>query len=443
MKPESWPVAEETHWKTWKFKDIVSDTVEADNLRVRKELAAMQEKFSHHEKLHECVKAELETERAHKATLQKSLDAAYAFIKNTQRDTVKTNKILAAVTRQRDRYKGLLRNYIHNSVDPPDAPSSMSPVCSNTDQVVCSFESSQSLSAAQAILEGDDEEEDNKPPFPGISPHLPYGSSPADSEEMAEQEASDQTSEQKVARKPSGQDFPDLFQKVSIGERLCNDILVCNEYVDAYFTNVQPLAPVLHREAFLRLYRMYGIKAVAVNIGAIYDGSSRDGRAVALICSVLALGAFSLVETRSRTEGQDEDRSELIMLPNFGEALGFYKCCIRLIGYTHDTIETMITYLLMAQFAVLTGDMKGMSIILMLLTYYRGIPEVTERPISGDCYEPHKQTRKYASRGSLRYGFVARSYKSDYFRDGQENVASLQNSSFEHCFGFGSFCEPG
>lgn len=272
---------------------------------------------------------------------------------------------------------------------------------------------------------------------------MPFNSCPADSEEMAEQEAADQTAEQQVARKPSGQDFPDLFQKVSIGERLCNDILLCNEYIDAYFTNIQPLAPVLHREAFLRLYRMYGMKAVAVNIGAIYDGSSRDGRAVALICSVLALGAFSLVETRSRTEGQDEDRSELIMLPHFGEALGFYKCCIRLIGYTHDTIETMITYLLMAQFAILTGDMKGTLSILMLLTCRRSISEIAECPISGHCYEPHKQTRKYASRESLRYGFVARCYEPHYVRDGQENVAPVQNSSLKHCFGFGSFCELG
>jgi hypothetical protein len=270
-----------------------------------------------------------------------------------------------------------------------------------------------------------------------------FNSFPADSEEMADQEVSDEATEQKVARKPSGQDFPDLFQKVSIGERLCNDILICNEYIDAYFTNIQPLAPVLHREAFLRLYRMYGIKAVAANIGAIYDGSSRDGRAVALICSVLALGAFSLVETRSRTEGQDEDRSELIMLPNFGEALGFYKCCIRLIGYTHDTIETMITYLLMAQFAILTGDMKGKSTILMLLICCRSVSEVAESPISGNCYEPHQQTRKYASRGSLRPRSVARGYKPDHLRNGQKNVAPIQNTPLEHCFGFGSLAKLG
>jgi len=92
---------------------------------------------------------------------------------------------------------------------------------------------------------------------------------------------------------------------------------------------------------------MYANKAVGANVHMIHDGSSRDGKAVGLICAVLALGALSIVETRSRQEGQDENRSELYMLPHFGEALGFYKSCIRLMGYTHDTIETMITYLLM------------------------------------------------------------------------------------------------
>lgn len=148
-------------------------------------------------------------------------------------------------------------------------------------------------------------------------------------------------------KETSRQDFPDLFQQISLGERLCNDILICNEYVKAYFANIHPLAPILHKEAFLRLYRMYGPKAVALNARTVNDGSSREGRAVGMICAVLALGALSVVDTRSKVEGQDQDRSELFMLPNFGEALGFYKCCLRLMAYTHDTIETMITYILM------------------------------------------------------------------------------------------------
>jgi len=143
------------------------------------------------------------------------------------------------------------------------------------------------------------------------------------------------------------QDFPNVFQQVSTGDRLCTDILICNEYINAYFANIHPLAPILHKEAFLRLYKMYVNKAVGVNVQMIHDGSSRDGKAVGLICAVLALGALSVVESRSGQEFQDENRSELYMTPHFGEALGFYKSCIRLMSYTHDTIETMITYLLM------------------------------------------------------------------------------------------------
>ena len=167
-----------------------------------------------------------------------------------------------------------------------------------------------------------------------------------DAEDMAPDEPAEPSQGERV-RELGDQDFPNLFQQVSIGDRLCTDILICNEYINAYFANIHPLAPILHKEAFLRLYKMYVNKAVGVNVQMIHDGSSRDGKSVGLICAVLALGALSVVESRSGQEFQDENRSELCMLPHFGEALGFYKSCIRLMGYTHDTIETMITYLLM------------------------------------------------------------------------------------------------
>jgi len=171
MKPESWPVAEETHWKTWKFKEIVSGAVEQDNLRVRKELATMQEKFSHHERLHECVKAELETEREHKVTLQKSLDTAYAFIKSTQQDAAKTNKILAAVTRQRDRYRNIVRQCGQStSIDIPEAPSSIiSSTILELTGVDCSLESTEDIAAAKAMMEDEDE---TKPHILSMSLHV-------------------------------------------------------------------------------------------------------------------------------------------------------------------------------------------------------------------------------------------------------------------------------
>jgi hypothetical protein len=166
---------------------------------------------------------------------------------------------------------------------------------------------------------------------------------------LAEQDATDETSDalaqlsESLDREGS---CSDIFQTVRIGERSCNDMTVLNEYVTSYFANVHPLLPVLHKEAFLRLYRLYGLKALADNIRTVSDASTRDGRAVGLICSVLALGSLSLVETRNRL--QDGENDEPVSdIPHFGEALGFYGSCLRLMAYTHDTAETMITYLLM------------------------------------------------------------------------------------------------
>jgi hypothetical protein len=137
----------------------------------------------------------------------------------------------------------------------------------------------------------------------------------------------------------------------------------------AYFDNVHPLVPVLHQEAFLNLYKQHGLKALADEVGTITDASTLDGRAVTLICSVLALGAMSLVEPdfAFQTSGSKAQPSQL---PHFGEALGFYLTCLRLLQYSHDTIETMIAYLLMVLqtllitncqgvFAVQTTDSKG------------------------------------------------------------------------------------
>lgn len=75
-KPEAWIVAEESHWKLWKYKDIISKEVEDDHLRLRRELGNFQEKFRQQERLYKAVKAELATERAAKSALQKALDSA-------------------------------------------------------------------------------------------------------------------------------------------------------------------------------------------------------------------------------------------------------------------------------------------------------------------------------------------------------------------------------
>jgi hypothetical protein len=129
----------------------------------------------------------------------------------------------------------------------------------------------------------------------------------------------------------------------------CNEQTQLNEYVKAYFANVHPLLPVLHKDAFLALYRLHGVKAPTQKITEGLDASSLDGQAVSLICSVLALGALSLVETRDYSQQRLDkpDKHDLARLPHFGEAMGFYGTCVRLLSYTHDTVETMIAFLLM------------------------------------------------------------------------------------------------
>lgn len=162
-------------------------------------------------------------------------------------------------------------------------------------------------------------------------------------DQNASYKAADAFVEHSVGSRQDGSS--DIFQIVRKWERFCNDTTVLNEYVKAYFTNVHPLIPFLHKEAFLKLYRRYGLKALANNIETIPDGATLDGRAVGLICAVLALGSLSLVETQKKLE-EDPDQSAP-ELPHFGEALGFYGICVRLLAYTHDTIETMMTHLLM------------------------------------------------------------------------------------------------
>lgn len=134
----------------------------------------------------------------------------------------------------------------------------------------------------------------------------------------------------------------------------CNEQTQLNEYVKAYFANVHPLIPVLHKDAFLALYRLHGHKAPANQIDTGLDASNEKGQVVSLICAVLALGALSLVETRDYSQ-QREDRTaadlDLARLPHFGEAMGFYAVCVRILSYTHDTLETMIAFLLMVNFS--------------------------------------------------------------------------------------------
>lgn len=165
-------------------------------------------------------------------------------------------------------------------------------------------------------------------------------------------DASDDITEESVIQTKEANNN-DIIQTVRQTAKKCYKISQLNEYMKAYFANVHPLLPILHKEAFLRLYKLYALKALPHECTKITDGSSRDGRAVSLIASVLALGAFSLVETRTTNTAKEP--------AHFGESLEFYSICLRLLSYTHDTLETMMAYLLMGVFAIQTADIKGNS----------------------------------------------------------------------------------
>ena len=109
MKPDSIQVAEESHWKLWKFKDIISDAVEEDNLRLRKDIAAFEERFSHQQRLHESLKAELESERAHKCTLEKALQNSYSFVKSREKEITNLQRAIRDLCRKRDRMKNYVK----------------------------------------------------------------------------------------------------------------------------------------------------------------------------------------------------------------------------------------------------------------------------------------------------------------------------------------------
>ena len=136
----------------------------------------------------------------------------------------------------------------------------------------------------------------------------------------------------------------EVFQGLRACELRCNDMNLANACLSAYFDNVHPVIPLLHRDAFYSLYQIYGEKALYKAAHVIGDGSTKEGRAVSLICSVLALGALTLEENDVARLGNAIDGSQQSL---FGLGLGFYGTSSRLTAYTHDSIETMFTYFFM------------------------------------------------------------------------------------------------
>jgi len=154
----------------------------------------------------------------------------------------------------------------------------------------------------------------------------------------------------------------EVLHNVHCHARFCNDINKANECLAAYFENVHPLIPVLHREAFYGLYGLYCEKSLATAAKRIRDASTLEGRAVTLICSVLALGALTLPFEERQANDVEIDGSSLA---NFGLGLGFYVTCSRLLAYTHDNVETMFSYFFMVRIFIarlpdgIIGDICG------------------------------------------------------------------------------------
>lgn len=136
----------------------------------------------------------------------------------------------------------------------------------------------------------------------------------------------------------------EVFQGLRSCELRCNDINLANACLDAYFENVHPLVPVLHRDAFYSLYQVYNEKALHRQAQTIRDGSTKEGRAVSLICSVLALGALTLKQQDIQQTGNAIEGSQQSL---FGLGLGFYGTSMRLSAYTHDSIETLLSFFFM------------------------------------------------------------------------------------------------
>jgi hypothetical protein len=145
----------------------------------------------------------------------------------------------------------------------------------------------------------------------------------------------------------------EVFHGVRSHERSCSDTGQANDCLAAYFENVHPFIPVLHREAFYGLYRLYRDRVPTIAARSIRDASTLEGRAVMLISSVLALGALTITVDEKQENSRQIDASALA---NFGLGLGFYATCSRLSAYTHDNIETMLAYFFMVPCSHIRDD---------------------------------------------------------------------------------------
>jgi predicted RNase H-like nuclease (RuvC/YqgF family) len=114
MKPEALAVAEESHWKTWKFKEVITEAVEAENLQLRKKVESFEERYSHQDRVHEAVKSELKSQKAHLTTLQKALEHANSLVRSRDSELAHRDNLLRDAYHQNDMLKERLGQFETN-----------------------------------------------------------------------------------------------------------------------------------------------------------------------------------------------------------------------------------------------------------------------------------------------------------------------------------------
>jgi uncharacterized membrane protein len=104
-KPDSWQVAEDTNWKMFKFKDIISEYVDEENLALRKQLASFEERDNNRQKILDAIKLELDTVTAHNATLQMAMKNLNALLQTRDQELEKAKIALQRIYRKFDKMK--------------------------------------------------------------------------------------------------------------------------------------------------------------------------------------------------------------------------------------------------------------------------------------------------------------------------------------------------
>src|SRR5579859_2474746 len=107
VKPDAWQVVEDTNWKTYYFKEIISEHVEEENLSLRKSLGGFEERINNLQTLHEVVKSELAEVKKTNSIITSALDTANQLVKSRTAEKDSYKKLLREMYRKYDDLKGV------------------------------------------------------------------------------------------------------------------------------------------------------------------------------------------------------------------------------------------------------------------------------------------------------------------------------------------------